>query len=236
MAEHIKFKTDRLLHGGDYNPEQWLAYPEILEKDIELFKKAGINVVTMGMFSWSALEPEEGKYNLEWLSEIVERLYRNGIYTILGTPSGARPKWLAEKYPQVLRVDGQRRRDLFGGRHNHCYTSPAYREKVWQIDKLLGEEIGNHPGVILLHISNEFGGECHCPLCQEAFRQWLKEKYGTIEELNRRWNTIFWSHTYQSFDQVESPSPRGESMLHALNLDWKRFVTHQTADFAEKEK
>ena len=208
MAEHIKFKTDRLLHGGDYNPEQWLAYPEILEKDIELFKKAGINVVTMGMFSWSALEPEEGKYNLEWLSEIVERLYRNGIYTILGTPSGARPKWLAEKYPQVLRVDGQRRRDLFGGRHNHCYTSPAYREKVWQIDKLLGEEIGNHPGVILLHISNEFGGECHCPLCQEAFRQWLKEKYGTIEELNRRWNTIFWSHTYQSFDQVESPSPR----------------------------
>ena len=234
MAEHIKFKTDRLLHGGDYNPEQWLAYPEILEKDIELFKKAGINVVTMGMFSWSALEPEEGKYNLEWLSEIVERLYRNGIYTILGTPSGARPKWLAEKYPQVLRVDGQRRRDLFGGRHNHCYTSPAYREKVWQIDKLLGEEIGNHPGVILLHISNEFGGECHCPLCQEAFRQWLKEKYGTIEELNRRWNTIFWSHTYQSFDQVESPSPRGESMLHALNLDWKRFVTHQTADFAEK--
>ena len=118
----------------------------------------------MGMFSWSALEPEEGKYNLEWLSEIVERLYRNGIYTILGTPSGARPKWLAEKYPQVLRVDGQRRRDLFGGRHNQCYTSPAYREKVWQIDKLLGEEIGNHPGVILLHISNEFGGECHCPL------------------------------------------------------------------------
>lgn len=236
MAEHIKFETDRLLHGGDYNPEQWLAYPEILEKDIELFKKAGINVVTVGMFSWSVLESEEGKYDLEWLLDIVERLYRNGIYTILGTPSGARPKWLAEKYPQVLRVDGQRRRALFGGRHNHCYTSPVYREKIWKIDKLLGEKIGNHSGVILLHISNEFGGECHCPLCQEAFRQWLKEKYGTIEELNRRWNTVFWSHTYQSFDQVESPSPRGESMLHALNLDWKRFVTHQTADFAEKEK
>lgn len=90
--------------------------------------------------------------------------------------------------------------------------------------------------MILLHISNELGGECHCPLCQEAFRQWLKEKYGTIEELNRRWNTTFWSHTYQSFDQVESPSPRGESMLHALTLDWKRFVTYQTADFAKMEK
>lgn len=236
MAEHMNFETDRLLHGGDYNPEQWLEYPEILEKDIEMFKKAGINVVTMGMFSWSALEPEEGKYTIEWLQEIVERLYQNGIYTILGTPSGARPKWLAEKYPEVLRVDSQRRRDLFGGRHNHCYTSPAYREKVWEMDKLLGEKIGNHPGVILLHISNEFGGECHCPLCQKAFRQWLKERYGTIEELNRRWNTTFWSHTYQSFDQVESPSPRGESMLHALTLDRKRFVTYQTADFAKTEK
>lgn len=111
-----------------------------LRKRYRNVKKAGINVVTMGMFSWSVLEPEEGKYTIEWLQEIVERLYQNGIYTILGTPSGARPKWLAEKYPEVLRVDSQRRRDLFGGRHNHCYTSPAYREKVWEMDKLLGEK------------------------------------------------------------------------------------------------
>ena len=230
------FQTEKLLHGGDYNPEQWLEYPEILEKDIELFKKAGINTVTMGMFSWSKLEPEEGKYDFQWLLDMVERLYQNGISTILGTPSGARPKWLAEQYPEVLRVDAERRRALFGGRHNHCYTSPDYRKKVWEINKRLGEQIGKHPGVVLLHISNEYGGDCHCPLCQEAFRNWLKEKYGTIEELNRRWNTDFWSHTYQSFDQIESPSPRGEMMLHALNLDWKRFVTHQTADFAMHEK
>lgn len=211
------FQTEKLLHGGDYNPEQWLEYPEILEKDIELFKKAGINTVTMGMFSWSKLEPEEGKYDFQWLLDMVERLYQNGISTILGTPSGARPKWLAEQYPEVLRVDAERRRALFGGRHNHCYTSPDYRKKVWEINKRLGEQIGKHPGVVLLHISNEYGGDCHCPLCQEAFRNWLKEKYGTIEELNRRWNTDFWSHTYQSFDQIESPSPRGEMMLHALN-------------------
>ncbi len=235
MSEH-DFKTSQLLFGGDYNPEQWLDYPEILERDIELFKQAGINTVTMGMFSWSRLEPEEGQYHVQWLLDIVDRLYQNGIYTILGTPSGARPNWLARQYPQVLRVDSMRRRNLFGGRQNHCYTSPDYRKKVWEINRLLGEKIGTHPGVILLHLSNEYGGDCHCPLCQAAFRNWLKEKYGTIQELNRRWNTEFWSHTYQSFDQIESPSPLGEMMLHALTLDWKRFVTDQTADFARMEK
>lgn len=236
MKDSTAFRFDKLLYGGDYNPEQWLAYPEILEKDIEMFKKAGINTITVGMFSWAFLEPEEGDYQLQWLYDIVDRMYQNGIYTILGTPSGARPKWMAERYPEVLRVDAHRNRALFGGRHNHCYTSPVYREKVWEMNRRLAEKIGHHPGVILFHVSNEYGGECHCPLCQEAFRDWLKEKYGTIEELNRRWNTTFWSHTYRNFEQIESPSPLGEMMLHALNLDWKRFVTSRTADFARMEK
>lgn len=229
------FSTDRLLHGGDYNPEQWLDRLEILKQDVEYFKKAGINTVSLGMFSWTSLEPEEGNYQLQWLEDVVDRLYKNGISTILATPSGARPKWLADKYPEVLRVDGQRRRALFGGRHNHCYTSLVYRQKVRQINTQLARHLGNHPGVILWHISNEYGGECHCPLCQEKFRQWLEEAYGTIDRLNDCWYTTFWSHTYQSFDQVESPSPIGEMDLHGLNLDWKRFVTDRTVDFLRFE-
>lgn len=106
---------------------------------------------------------------------------------------------------------------------------------VRRIDTELAKRFGRHPGVIGWHISNEFGGECHCPFCQQAFREWLREKYGTIENLNRKWMTAFWSHTYQSFEQVESPSPKGEPFLHALNLDWNRFVTHQTVDFAKWE-
>lgn len=231
----MDFKTEKLLHGGDYNPEQWLNRPDILEKDIEMLKEAGCNVVSLGIFSWSTLEPEEGVYQTEWLENIVNNLYENGIYTILATPTGARPKWMADKYPEVLRVDENRRRMLFGFRHNHCYTSPVYREKTAKINRLLSQRLGKHPGVILWHISNEYGGECHCPLCQEAFRNWLREKYGTIENLNDRWCTTFWSHTYQSFDQIESPSSIGETQLHALNLDWKRFVTHQTADFLHHE-
>ena len=231
----MDFKTNRLLHGGDYNPEQWLDRPDILEKDLDMLEEAGCNVVSLGIFSWSTLEPEEGVFNFEWLENIINKLYERGISVILATPSASRPKWLADKYPEVLRVDGERKRALYGFRHNHCYTSPVYREKTAIINKKLAERFGNHPAVIMWHISNEYGGECHCPLCQEAFRNWLKEKYGTIENLNKKWCTTFWSHTYNSFEQIESPSPIGETQLHALNLDWKRFVTHQTADFIHHE-
>ncbi len=233
MAKQVKY--DRYLHGGDYNPEQWLDRPDILKKDIEYFKKAHINTVSLGIFSWAVLEPEEGKYNFDWLEEIINNLYKEGIHTILATPSGARPKWMTDKYEEVLRMDPDRTRRFFGGRHNHCFTSPVYRKKVHTIDRKLAERFGNHPAVILWHISNEFSGECHCPLCQAKFREWLKEKYGTIENLNKSWCTTFWSHIYNSFDQIESPSTKGENELHALKLDWKRFVTDQTVDFIKNE-
>ncbi len=225
-----------LIHGGDYNPDQWLDRPDILEADIRMMKKAKINCVTLCVFAWSTLEPAEGEFNLQWLHDVVDRLYENGIYVIMATPSGARPRWLAEKYPEVLRINAQRQRMLFGERHNHCYTSPAYREKVRIIDKKLAEEFASHPAVILWHISNEFSGECHCPLCRDAFRSWLKNRYGSIDRLNHAWWTAFWSHTYNDFSQIESPSPLGDSSLHGLSLDWKRFVTAQTTDFLVAEK
>ena len=123
-------KSLGLWYGGDYYPEQWLDQSEIAEKDLEYMKKAGINTVTLGVFAWSFLEPEEGRFAFEWLMKEADRLYENGISFIMATPSGARPKWLSDRYPEVLRVDGARRRQLFGGRQNHCYTSPVYREKV----------------------------------------------------------------------------------------------------------
>lgn len=225
----------KILHGGDYNPEQWLESPEILAQDIEYMKEAKINTVSLGIFSWAVLEPEEGKYNLTWMEQMIDRLYQNGISVILATPSGSKPKWMTDRYPEILRVDETRHRNLYGFRHNHCYTSPVYREKIRQMITQLATHFGDHPGVLLWHISNELGGECHCPLCQAAFRSWLQKRYGTVEELNRRWCTTFWSHTYQSFDQIESPSPRGEMALQALSLDWKRFVTDQTLDYVHHE-
>lgn len=233
MGRNVNF--GKLLHGGDYNPEQWLHMPEILDRDVELMKKANINTVSLGIFSWAVLEPEEGTFHFDWMEQIIDRLYQNGISVILATPTGARPKWMADKYEEVLRVDAMRRRQLFGARHNHCYTSPVYREKTRIINTELAKRFGKHHGVIAWHISNEYGGECHCPLCQKAFQSWLKEKYKSIENLNLAWATTFWSHRYHDFSQIESPSPIGESGLHALNLDWNRFVTHQTVDFLRHE-
>lgn len=233
MAREVNF--GKMLHGGDYNPEQWLHSPEILEKDIEYFKKAKINEVSLGIFSWAVLEPVEGEFHFEWMEKIIDRLYENGISTILATPTGARPRWMAQKYPEVLRVDASRHRNLYGERHNHCYTSPVYREKTRIMNTKLAEKFKDHPGVIAWHISNEYGGECHCPLCQAAFKNWLKDKYQTADKMNRAWATTFWSHRYNDFDQVDSPSPRGDSSLHGLNLDWKRFVTDQTVDFVKWE-
>lgn len=228
-------KFDQILFGGDYNPDQWLDHPEILDQDIELLKKAKINTVSLGIFAWSMLEPEEGIYNFDWMEQVINRLYENGISVDLATPSGARPKWLAEKYPEVLRVDENRVKQLYGFRHNHCPSSPVYRAKVRQMNMKLAEHFDAHPGVILWHLSNEYGGECHCELCQKAFRKWTKNRYGTIEKVNRAWNTSFWSHQYQNFDQIESPSPIGEDKLQGLNLDWRRFVTDQVADFIHEE-
>ena len=228
--------TPVLRYGADYNPDQWLDRPDILERDIELMKKAHVNVVSLGIFAWATLEPSEGEYRLDWMQEVIDRLYAAGVNVDLATPSGARPAWMAQKYPEVRRVGDDRVRQLFGERHNHCYTSPVYREKVKQMNQALARRFGRHPGVIMWHLSNEYGGECHCPLCQEAFRSWLKARYGTIENLNRAWNSKFWSHDYPDFSYIESPAPHGEHSVHGLKLDWRRFVSHQTIDFMKWER
>ncbi len=226
----------KLLHGGDYNPEQWLDRPDILAQDIELMKKARVNTVTLGVFSWSVLEPEEGVFNLDWLADIIHNLYANGIRTILATPSAARPAWLAHKYPEVRRVRADRVRELYNRRQNYCYTSSIYREKVRVIDQKLAQRFGDDPAVILWHISNEMGGDCHCALCQAEFRRWLQARYGTLETLNKAWNARFWSHDYTDWEQIESPAPQGENAVQALALDWKRFVSDRHIDFLKFER
>ena len=232
----VNEKVKGFLHGGDYNPDQWLDYPEILKKDVRLLKLAHCNCVSINIFGWSAIEPEEGKYTFEWLDKVMDDMAAAGVHVILSTPSGARPAWMSEKYPEVLRVWSDRRRILHGQRHNHCFTSPIYREKTSEINRILAERYKDHPALIMWHVSNEYGGECHCNLCQEAFREWLKVKYeNDLEKLNKAWWTGFWSHKFTSWSQIESPAHHGEEFVHGHNLDWKRFATDQTIDFYKNE-
>ena len=232
----ISEKCPHILHGGDYNPEQWLKTPGILDEDIRMMRLAHCNVMTVGIFSWDMLEPDEGRFEFDWLDRIMERLAENGIFVILATPSGSKPAWMSEKYPEVLRTGPDRVRFLHGQRHNHCLTSPIYRGKTAIINRKLAERYKGHRALLMWHVSNEYGGECHCVLCQEAFRNWLKVKYdNNIEMLNDAWWTTFWSHRFTDWSQIESPSPHGENQIHGLNLDWKRFVTDQTIDFYKNE-
>ena len=230
-------KIPVLLHGGDYNPDQWLDRPDILEEDIKMMKKAGVNTATVGVFSWSTLEPQEGNFQFGWLHDIMDKLYENGIYTVLATPTGARPAWMDEKYPSVLRVEKDGRRNHHSGRHNHCMSSLEYRSLVEKMDTKLAQEFGNHPGLILWHISNEFGGECYCENCKKRFQEYLREKYhNNIEELNKQWWTSFWSRRFDSFEQIEPPYDNGEHSILGLNLDWKRFNSWNMKDYLAFER
>ncbi len=227
---------NHIIHGGDYNPDQWIKTPEIWDEDMRLMKLAHINSATISIFSWSLIEPEEGVYNFEWLDTIMDKLHENGISAILATPSGARPAWLAQKYPEVLRVNENGIRNEFGVRHNHCLTSPVYREKVRNINRILAERYKNHPALKMWHISNEYAGECHCELCQQAFRNWLKEYYhNDIEELNDKWWNGFWSHRLNDWSQINSPKSRGENHISAMYLCWNRFVSDSHISFYENE-
>ena len=227
---------DHIVHGGDYNPEQWIRTPEIWDADMRLMKLAHVNSASVGIFSWAMLEPEEGVYNFEWLDTMLDKMSANGIDAILATPSGARPHWLSDKYPEVLRVEENGIRNEFGVRHNHCLTSPVYREKVRNMNRILAERYGKHPAVKMWHISNEYCGECHCELCQQAFQEWLKVEYhNDLDELNRQWWNHFWSHTITDWSQIRSPKYRGEVCSSPLVLAWKRFVSDSHISFFENE-
>lgn len=224
------------VHGGDYNPEQWRETPEIWDEDMRLMKLASCNEMTMGIFAWAELEPQEGIFDFSVLDTMMDKIDKNEGKVILATPSGARPHWLADKYPEVLRKNANLENEHFRGRHNHCPSSPAYREKVRIINEKLSERYANHPALIGWHLSNEYNGACYCEKCTENFRIWLKNKYGTVDKLNHCWWTRFWSHRFDSFEQIEPPMQNiGEVFIHGLSLDWKRFVSDITVDFMKSE-
>jgi beta-galactosidase len=230
----INPRFPHFIHGGDYNPDQWNE--EVWAEDMRLMKLANCNTMSVNIFAWSRLEPEEGNFDFSWLDQVMDLLAENKAYAVLATPSGARPAWLSQKYPEVLRVRPERLRNLHGQRHNHCLTSPIYREKVGIVNRKLAERYKDHPALLAWHISNEYNGDCHCDLCNAAFREWLQKKFNNnLDSLNQAWWTAFWSHTYSDWQQIESPSHTGESRLHGLYLDWMRFTTDQTIDFFRQE-
>lgn len=219
------------LHGGDYNPDQWLDRPEVIDDDFRLMPLAGCNTFSVGIFSWSSYEVEEGVFTFGWLDAIMNRLAAKGYNALLATPSAARPAWMAKKYPEVRRVDSNGRREPYHSRHNQCWSSPVYREKVGLINRKLAERYRGHPALAAWHVSNEYTPGCFCDLCLASFHGWLAQRYQTLDQLNAAWWTGFWSHRYTAWDEID---PR-DSCVDGLALDWKRFQTWHGCDFMRHE-
>lgn len=230
-----------MIHGGDYNPEQWRETPEIWDEDMKLMKEANFNELTMGIFSWAEVEPREDVFDFSVLDTMMDKIYKNGGRVILATPSAARPQWLAKKYPDVLRVNEKGEREHFRARHNFCASSENYLKRVKIINEKLSQRYGSHPALLAWHLSNEYGsgpmdGFCHCEKCAAKFRLWLKNKYRCIGNLNHTWWTRFWSHRFDSFDDVEPPYTEiGNQSFYGLRLDWKRFLSDNILDFMKEE-
>jgi beta-galactosidase len=222
--------TPQIGYGGDYNPEQWPR--EVWNDDYAAFKLAGINTVTVGVFAWAHLQPAEDRYDFSTFDAIVERATAEGMRIVLATPSGAMPPWLAHKYPEACRVDFEGRRHVFGQRHNACPSSPDFRRLSVAMAGRLAERYGDNPAVVAWHVGNEYGGACWCPRCGEAFREWLGERYGSLDRLNDAWNTTFWSHTFTDWAEIQPPNMLSEhwrgpdhTAFQGITLDYKRFMS-----------
>ncbi len=222
-----------LWHGADYNPDQWP--PETLDEDVQLMRQAGVNAVSLGIFSWAQLETAPGRFDFDWMDRAFEKLWAGGVHVALATPTAAPPRWMTAAEPQVLAVSASGTRLPHGGRQRFCPTSPAYRRHVERINTALAQRYGGHPALMLWHISNEYVSNCHCPLCAEAFIGYLKQRYGDLATLNAQWWAAFWSQRFAAWEQVEPPRPAHGTVPHGLTLDWQRFRSHQMCEFFKFE-
>ncbi|HEY0827684.1 MAG TPA: beta-galactosidase [Bacilli bacterium] len=221
--------------GCDYYPEHW---PEARWRmDAQLMKQAGMNVVRLAEFSWSRLEPCDGQFDFSWLDRAIEVLVSEGISIVLGTPSATPPAWLIEKHPEILPVSADGTIMGFGGRLHTCHSQPVYRNYTREIVMAMAQHYALHPQVIGWQTDNELGttlGDlCYCTSCREKFHLWLKHKYGSIHALNQEWGTIFWSQTYDKWEQVPIPTPVPAIHNPSLLLDWKRFQSDLEVEFQQ---
>jgi beta-galactosidase len=214
-----------LCYGGDYNPEQW---PEsVWAEDVALMRQAGVNLVSLGVFSWSRLEPAEGKYEFDWLDRVMDLLADNGVGVALATPTASPPPWFGMAYPDALPVRPSGTKVWHGSRDTYCVSAPAYREASVRMARALGERYADHPALAMWHIHNEYGTPCMCDHVAEAFRGWLRARHGDLDRLNAAWTTSFWSQHYSDWSQILPPRETQYLANPSQVLDFRRFVSDE---------
>ncbi len=220
--------------GVDYYPEHWPE--ERWATDARMMREMGIQIVRMAEFSWSKFEPRAGDFHFESLDRAISVLAAEGIDVILGTPTAAPPAWIIEQNPEIQPMDARGQTRFFGSRHHDCQSNPVYREHIRRYVTAFAAHYANNPAVVGWQVDNELGNShgdlCYCPSCENRFRQWLKEKYGSIEQVNEAWGTCFWSQDYPDFEHIHAPKITAAFGANpSRDLDWKRFTSDLVCEF-----
>jgi len=209
--------------GVAYYPEQW---PRTRwGTDAAMMAEAGLTVARVGEFAWSAIEPEPGRFELEWLDEAIGVLAGAGLEVVVGTPTAAPPAWLVASHPEIQPVDVDGRRHRFGNRRHYCPNQPAFHEATERVVDALARRFGGDARVIGWQVDNEFGGYCYCDRCRTGFQEWLRSRYRSLEKLNEMWGTVFWSQTYSSWDHIPLPQREPLDPNPSLALEYRRFMS-----------
>jgi len=231
----IKPQT-HIYFGADYYPEQWDR--TIWHEDIRLMKSAGVNLVSLGIFAWALLQPAENQFQWNWLDEVMDLMADNGIQVDLATATASPPAWLIQAHPEILPVDRWGHRYRHGSRQHYCPNSPEYRNAAAEFVRHLATRYARHPALAMWHVNNEYGchiAECYCERCQTAFQGWLKRRYETIDELNARWGTAFWSQWYSDWTQIPLPGLTPTFGNPGQQLDYARFMSDSLYECFENE-
>lgn len=236
----MKKVFNKILYGGDYNPNQWGR--DVWNEDMRLFSKAGINSTTINVFSWAKLQPSEHEYDFSELDDIVMMLSQKNYNIVLATSTAALPAWMFKHYPEVGRTDFDGRRHKFGNRHNACPNSLVYQKFASRLVEKLVERYGSNEHIVCWHVNNEYGGECFCENCEKAFRIWLKDKYRTIEAINKAWNLEFWGHSVYEWDEIVAPNALGDARgrektaFSGISIDYRRFMSDSMLENFKMER
>jgi beta-galactosidase len=219
----LRDRIGGLIYGGDYNPEQWPR--EVWHEDVRLMREARVNLVSLGVFAWASVEPENGVYEFDWLDTVMDLLHENGIAVNLATPTAVPPTWLVREHPEILPIMPDGQPFGFGSRLHYDPSSPIYRHYAARITRVLAQRYSFHPALAMWHISNEYGPTAYNKQSSVHFREWLQSRYDDIEALNDAWSTRFWGQRYTDWSQIDVPEVPRSWSNPARRLDFKRFTS-----------